>query len=395
VGVACSFSIEPIPSPNLRLAQFISENAGPILVEWESFARTRIPAAATMDTMSLRDHAADMLQAFSDDLQASQTEDERSLKAQGLAVATEQGSSAASLHGAIRHSDGFDLTQLASEFRALRAAVLRLWKADHAAPDSIDLDDFERFNESVDQALAESIAAYSAKIAESRDTFLAVLGHDLRQPLSAMRGCLELLQRPETTDARKVRALGIARRSATSMEELITDLLEYTKTRLGRGVEVVPMPGSFSHLIEEVVEQARAAHPKAAFVFDSPADCQAEFDPARMRQVVSNLLSNAVQYGDHGTPIVVAITEAGDQAVLRVTNRGREISPEALQVIFNPLVQIASRHTEPHERPATSMGLGLFIAREIVEAHGGTIVATSSEEAGTTFAVSISKHQLH
>ena len=110
-----------------RLGSFIQQNIGAILAEWELFAKTRIPAAATMSIPELRDHAEEMLRAIADDLGRPQTEAERSSKSKGLADATEAQPTAASEHGAIRHLSGFDLVQVVSEFRALRAAVLRLW----------------------------------------------------------------------------------------------------------------------------------------------------------------------------------------------------------------------------------------------------------------------------
>jgi len=108
---------------------------------------------------------------------------------------------------------------------------------------------------------------------------------------------------------------------------------------------------------------------------------------ARIHQVLINLLNNAVQHGDAGSPILLAVGPEHDTVRLVVQSRGAPIPPEALQVIFNPLVQVAKSTSEPHERPSTSLGLGLFIAREIVLAHGGSIEVSSSAETGTAFSV--------
>jgi len=101
------------------------------------------------------------------------------------------------------------------------------------------------------------------------------------------------------------------------------------------------------------------------------------------------VLNNAVQHGDAGSPIVLAVTSEGDSVRLVVRKQGVPIPPEALQVIFNPLVQVANSKSEPHERPSTSLGLGLYIAREIVLAHGGTIKVSSTAEAGTAFTIRV------
>ena len=108
---------------------------------------------------------------------------------------------------------------------------------------------------------------------------------------------------------------------------------------------------------------------------------------ARIHQVLINLLNNAVQHGDAGSPILLAVGPEHDTVRLVVQSRGAPIPPEALQVIFNPLVQVAKSKSEPNERPSRSLGLGLFIAGEIVLAHGGSIEVSSSAETGTAFSV--------
>ena len=369
-----------------RLGSFIQQNMRDILCEWELFAKTRIPAAATMSIPELRDHAEEMLRAIAQDLGRSQTEAERSNKSKGFADATEAEPTAASAHGAIRHLSGFDLVQVVSEFRALRAAVLRLWGVQAGGLNQEDVEDLTRFSESIDQALAESASSYSARIDESRDTFLAVLGHDLRGPLASLSNCVELQSGVQAPDKRD-RVLHIAKRSIASMDEMITDLLEYTKTRLGRGMDVAPRPGNLGALCEEILEEIRAAHPGVRVEYEGAKQLAADFDHARTHQVLINLLNNAVQHGDAGSPILLALGQEHDKVRLMVHNRGTPIPAEALQVIFNPLVQVAKSKSEPHERPSTSLGLGLYIAREIVLAHGGTIEVSSTAEAGTAFTI--------
>ena len=219
------------------------------------------------------------------------------------------------------------------------------------------------------------------------DTFLPVLGHDLRGPLASLSNCVQLRsgagQAPEARD----RVLHIATRSIASMVEMITDLLEYTKTRLGRGMNVSPRPGNLGALCAEILEGIRAAHPGVRIEYEGARELAAVFDRARIHQVLINLLNNAVQHGDAGSPIPLAVGQEHDTVRLVVQSRGAPIPPEALQVIFNPLVQVAKSKSEPNERPSRSLGLGLFIAGEIVLAHGGSIEVSSSAETGTAFSV--------
>jgi signal transduction histidine kinase len=372
----------------MRLSAFVAANIEPILAEWEDFARSTIPVTGTMTTLAIRDHAREILVTIVADMESSQTEAQRHLKSEGRAPATGIRSSA-DKHGSLRQLVGFDLNQLGAEFRALRATVLRLWAAKARSAGPEELEEVTRFNEGIDQALAESIASYSEHVATSRDTFLAMLGHDLRTPLGALAGSLELVGRPELTPEQRERTLLIGKRSVASISQMITDLLEYTRSRLGRGIHVVPQRGDMDWLCAEALDEMRAAYPTLAFESSLEGDLAVGFDAPRMRQVLVNLLVNAVQHGDPGRPVMLEARGDPDRVRITVRNHGRPIPEDALQVIFNPLVQIAESQAEPDERPSTSLGLGLYIAREIVTGHGGTIRVTSTAKDGTAFTVEI------
>ena len=375
----------------MRLSQFIEQNIEAVVAEWEAFARATIPAAKTMSRLALRDHASQILLAIAEDLRNPQTERERHVKSQGLAEPVDEhvdaSETSAATHGILRQLVGFDLVQLAAEYRAFRATVLRLWKQEIKAVDATAIEDIARFNEAVDQALAESIASYSERVANSRDTFLAVLGHDLRSPLSAITSSLFALGDPRLQGHARDRTLQLAKRSAAAMRQMIGDLLEYTRTRLGRGIEVVPVSADLATLCSDAFEEIQAAYPERAFVSSMPSTLATRLDVPRMRQVLTNLLSNAVQHGDPSSPISLTAAREGSEASFEVHNRGTPIPPDALQVIFDPLVQIPK--DELSNQSNSSLGLGLFIAREIVSAHGGSISVTSTEFDGTSFKVSI------
>jgi signal transduction histidine kinase len=374
----------------MRLSQFIKDNIEPILMEWESFARTMIPPAETMSVVELRDHAHEILWAIAEEMDSAQSEDEREAKSKGEGGRNVK-ATFASEHGGLRQRVGFDLSQLGAEYRALRATVLRLWMGKVGVVDATVLEEVIRFNEGIDQGLAEAMATYSDHVANSRDTFLAVLGHDLRNPLSALSSCVQLLGLTREAAA-KERTLRTAKQSIASISDMITDLLEYTRTRLGRGIEVNPAAGNFAALCQETFDQVCAAYPQRMLIAEIPAEVFTSFDAPRMRQVLTNLLSNAVQHGDAAFPVVLSVQDDARQVTMVVRNQGTPIPPDAMQVIFNPLVQVAVKESEPHERPATSLGLGLYIAREIVAGHGGTIAVTSSADQGTAFSVHLPRH---
>jgi signal transduction histidine kinase len=168
----------------MRLAIFILRDMHAILRQWEKFASTRGPAASTMTQLVLRDHAQEILLAVARDLSTSQTPEAQARKSEGLAPPPAL-ETAAQTHGLLRARSGFDIKQMASEYRALRASVLRLWTA-ACQPEPPDLEDMIRFNEAIDQALAESIGFFSDKVDEARNLLLGTLGHDMRTPLQSI-----------------------------------------------------------------------------------------------------------------------------------------------------------------------------------------------------------------
>jgi len=369
----------------MRLSKFITENMEEILVEWESFAKTIHPAAETMDSLTLRDHAGLILEAAAKDIETDQTDREQSDKSKGLANVLAGKETAATTHGALRQIAGFDLEQLGSEYRALRASVIRLWKSRLTEFDESEFDDMMRFNEAIDQALAESISSYSSAVSKSRQTFLAILGHDLRGPLSAIKMASHILIKSEALDAQHLDVAARIKRSVQTMNRMIQDLLEYAGGQIGKKIPVKPEAANMRNVCRTAIDEVQLAYPNALFNFEAAGNLEGAFDPTRFQQVLSNLLINAAKYSEPGKQITLSAHRNPETITVEVKNSGRPIPPESLQVIFNPLVQLSAKRT--HSHPSTSLGLGLFIAREIVERHNGTIEASSSETDGTIFTV--------
>ena len=374
----------------MRLAQFITEDMELILVEWEAFARSLLINGQKMTSLALRDHATQILQAIALDIEESQTELAQAYKSKGYVRIAEATRTAAQTHGALRYLAGFDLRQLAAEFRALRASVLRLWLKRGVA-DETALYQMTRFNEAIDQALAESIGNYSDEVARSRDTFLAILGHDLRSPLSAVANSGLFLASPGVLPLGA--ALDAARRvtrGSAKMSGMIRDLLEYTRTRLGRAIPISPQATSMKRICALAYDEIRAVHPEREFKLETSGKLEGEFDSERLQQALSNLLDNAVRHGTREQPITLSAHGDSEKISVRVRNYGRRIPEDQLQVIFNPLVQIPQ---EQADEDVTSLGLGLYIAHEIVAMHGGTMMAESSERDGTVFSAHLPRVQ--
>ena len=197
----------------------------------------------------------------------------------------------------------------------------------------------------------------------------------------------------EATAASQVGAIGLrVERSARLMSIMVDDLIGYTRTQLGAGMPTMLVDSDLRHICAAAVEDAVATHPGSQFDVALAGDLRGRFDPVRMHQLMTNLLINAAQYGDRAAPVLLRGHLDGDAVVIQVTNQGNAIPAASLQSIFRPLIQLPA---DGDERPSTSLGLGLFIAREIAVAHGGTIVVSSSEAQGTTFTVRLPHNDYH
>lgn len=371
----------------MRLYDFIIKNLEPILQAWEDFARTIEVPGEALDSKALRDHAEQMLRAIAVDLCTYQSAEEQIAKAQGNAPMDEL-ETAAETHAVTRLMAGFTLDQMVSEYRALRTSVLSQWLGQMKAGTVLEVDDMIRFNEAIDQALAESIASYSRAVEASRNVFLGILGHDLRTPLGAILLGADVLRRSVDLGTRKSKiALGIYT-SVKRASQIVGDLLDLTRCQMGPGIPVKREDIDLRPICTRIVEEIRTAHPNADITFKVAESARGEFDGARMEQVFSNLLSNAVQHGDLQFPIKVSLEVKDNSIIFIVQNFGEPIQEEISPFIFNPMGRF-SQHASLDLGPSTGLGLGLYIASEIVVAHTGTIEVTSDRERGTTFLVKV------
>ena len=360
----------------MRLADFINGNLEVILQEWETFARTLLPAAASMTTFSLRDHARQILLAVAADMQTDQTSGEQKEKSLGHGPDVSNApDTAATTHGELRHDVGFDLVQLVAEYRALRASVLRLWVRQGLTPDSNAFDEMVRFNEAIDQAIAESVSSFSVELAKARDTFTAILGHDLRSPLGAI---LMSAHNAASCDLPEPATHSVAtiQRSAKAMQVMIRDLLDFAGARLGREMPMRPEESSLIETCHTALAELMAAHPKRAFEFEHEGDLRGHFDPVRIGQALSNLLNNAINHGERGYPVNMRARAESQELVVDITNKGKTIPPETLQAIMDPIARVLI----PGSDGSSGLSLGLYIAQQVAKAHGGSVTAASKDK---------------
>ena len=368
----------------MKLSAFIRINIDQISAEWEQFAATLLPDEE-FSTSVLRDGIVDMLIEIACDMDRAQSAQQQQGKSQGDPKVTLHIEDAAERHALARVKMGLSSRQLISEFRALRATVIRLWQQSAIEIDEVALYDLTRFNESIDQALSEAAVRHSEEIDRSRELFLGILGHDLRNPLSAILGLAELQLIAKEPERCAVFAKQILI-SAGRMSHMITDLIELTRVQLGSGIVVNPTRADLRDVCANVVQEMQAAYPRRIFYLDCDDALSGEWDEARMNQVISNLLGNAIQHGAATSAVTLSGKRDRNAIELAVHNEGIPILADVIPRLFDHLFR--SRPSEvASDDQSTSLGLGLYIAKEIVVAHGGTINAYSSAKDGTTFVV--------
>ena len=373
----------------MRLADFILANVEPILEQWEAFARSVWPAGATADVAEVRDDAEHLLRETAIDMRSGQTSVERAGKSNG------------------RAASGFDLEAVIAEHRALRASVLRLWRESDPTPDLRDVDDLTRFNESVDQSLAHAVRSHVQQVERDRvvalaneqasrkdseaanranDMFLTMLSHEMRTPLNAIGLWLSILRQEHVEEKYRQEGLDVIERNTRAQVQLIEDVLDLSRIASGK-LRMNIGACELADLITAGVNAVRPAAEARGITINvqlDPSASDALCDGVRIQQVVSNLVSNAVKFTREGGRVDVTLSREQSSTQIQVSDDGQGISAELLPLVFDRFRQADSST----RRRLSGLGLELSVVKHVVEAHGGTVEATSPGEGkGSTFTV--------
>ncbi|WP_157991422.1 ATP-binding protein [Caldimonas tepidiphila] len=371
----------------MKLSEFIERNVDSIVEEWTEHAQANLPSARGLPPEELRDHTKQLLLHIADDMDTPQSGEDRHEKSRGNRPENApEITRTAKADADQRFGLGFSLGEMAAEYRALRASVVRRWTERLSVVNLGMLDELTRFNEALDQAASDSIAWYVDRVEESRKLLLGVLGHDLRNPLGAARNSADYLLRTEGLTHAQTKAVVRIRSSTDRIRQLVSDLLDLTLTRLGGSLPITLGPANLGQVCRQTLDELEAFHPDRQLQMDCAGELTGEWDVLRIGQLLSNLIANAIQHGDPSTPVTVSVQEQGDSVAVQVHNQGPVIAPEARRKLFDPMTRPVTQHAEGREG-SSGLGLGLYIVREIAVAHGGEIKVDSSEREGTTFTV--------
>jgi signal transduction histidine kinase/ActR/RegA family two-component response regulator len=296
-------------------------------------------------------------------------------------------------HGIARQESNFTIEQLASEYRALRSSVLRLWSRASGPPGADDMRDIIRFNEAIDQLLASSVLSFAAAARKGmeaekdrKDQFLAMLAHELRNPLAPISAAASLLKMGRTDAAAVANASDIIARQVAHMVTLVDDLLDVS--RVTRGTielkrEPLDLRQVIADAIEQVTPQIQARHHRLV-VSELPTPVPTHGDKKRLVQIIANLLTNAAKYTPEHGRIELTLDLQGEQAALAVADNGVGMAADFVPHVFELFAQ-AERTSD---RASGGLGLGLALVKSLTELHGGTVACASAGPGkGCTFTV--------
>jgi signal transduction histidine kinase len=378
----------------LRLADFIISELEPILQEWDNFARTLTPAAMVMTDKELRNHAGIMLRAIADDLRTSQSPEQQVKKSHGWEDEEKRDAD----HGAGRWKSRFSVEQLVSEYRALRSSVLRLWGKARSDASTTDIEDIIRFNEAIDQLLALSVLSFADaqrkadEREKNRNDFLAMLAHELRNPLSPISTASALLKKAKGNEKIIESATDVIARQVTHMAGLVDDLLDVSRVTRGL-IEVqlsaVDIRQAIDEAVEQVIPQIQTRRQQLD-VAGPPYPTAVHADKKRLVQIVTNLLTNAAKYTPEGGHLQLEMTVHEGEVVIAVEDNGVGMSPEFISHAF----ELFAQAERTPDRAAGGLGLGLALVKNLVELHGGKVACSSAGLGqGSRFVVSLPRYQ--
>ena len=345
------------------VAEFLRREGIRIIEKWEREVRAELPALAQLTRPALIDHAEELLIGLAAWIEGDTTQAQRGFEAliQG--------------HALQRLGYAVGLETVMREYAKLRFVILRELLAITAPQQSLLL-----LHEGLDRAIGAAIDRYAQRREEIRARFIGILGHDLRDPLSTVKISTDVLSRGGATADEQQMILARMARACERMQRMIGEVLDFARGHLGGGIPANPSLHDLAEICRHVVEEISTAHPERHIALQSSGDLRGPFDRDRVAQALGNLVGNAVDHTKGPIEVAAYETEDRQHVITTITSHGPAIPPDVQRRIFDPF----ARGDEAQAR--RGLGLGLYIAQQIVLAHGATLDLTSDDNA-TTFTI--------
>lgn len=366
----------------MTLSSFIATHREEILQAWEKSAAARLQPTDVTSFAPLRDHLGELLDAIAQDLDGERPDDsgaDLSRKHAWLHV-----TAIADQHGEGRAHEGINVKHMVPEFPALRACVDRLWLESLSSMTKRDCVELMEFDAALDLALVHAVSTFMDQLNRSRTTFLSILGHDLRDPLSTVISAAKLMLEEGFDPQKMPDVASRIVRTGERMHQLVIDLLDFTRSRAG-GMPIQRHESDLGHTVRTAADEFSTSHPDRPLNIEVSGDLHGSWDDKRMSQAIGNLLANAVHHGAEDKPIDISTWADEREVAIAVHNEGPPIPKERRSRLFDPLN--VARDRETTGRGSNHLGLGLYIAKAIVSGHRGQIDVDSSLERGTTFTI--------
>ena len=357
----------------MSLRRFLHESLEDILAEWEKEGGLP-PTGQT----ARRLHFEQVLRAVADEMNRVSTNAATAAAAAAAAVAEE-----APRRGEAGDPSHSHAGRLVDDYASLRASVVRQWRQKHPSPSATDLDELVHFNEAMDRSLAELSATFSPSHAQPNALFLGVLNHELRTVVASILMSAQVLTHRATPGSPEAKAAERILRSCEQLRQTLDALSDFTTVRLGTQIEIDRVEDDMAVLCRQALDEyARSDHERTVRL-SSDGDLRGNWDAARIREAIRGLIANAARFASRGSPVTIVVDgHAADEVKLTVHGDGTPIDLDTLCTIFDPVARVES------DNPTyAGLGLGLFIVRKVVDAHGGQVSVDASPGQGTTFTV--------
>ena len=352
----------------MSLRRFLHESLDDILAEWEK--ESGLPPAGQT---ARRLHFGKVLRAV--------TEEMNRISASAATAASSAADDDEQQRGEAGEPTHSHAGQLVDDYASLRASVVRQWRQKHPSPSASDLDELVHFNEAMDRSLAELSATFSPSHSQPNALFLGVLNHELRTLVASILMSAQVLTHRSTPGSPEGKAAQRILRSCEQLRQTLDALSDFTRVRLGTQLEIERTDEDIGVLCRQALDEYARLDSERKVRLASDGDLHGRWDAARIREAIRGLIANAARFASRGSPVTIAAAAQGrDEVVVTVHGDGTPIDVETLRTIFDPVARIESDNAT-----YAGLGLGLFIVRKIVDAHGGRVQVDSAAAGGTTF----------